>query len=572
MNINTSENKIEDKSNYSKSISPKSSISSDDIDLEKQDQHSIHKYYIDERDIVNEKHNNEHIETKTTHSSSSTSSSNDSSQEHQHPQIYQEPVQTLQRSNTLQSILSTTSISSLAKKAKRVIIQWAQVFGAFMLMINSWGWYGVFKNFYNSELLSDRSLFNIAWIGSLHIFLVNIIGIFVSNRMVRAGYVKYSVGIAIIIVTFGMIMVSLSKEYYQIILAQGIVMGVGCAFSTSAAIPTVNAYFAYTPTKYTNQNKQHDEAREKLSFIAKFKLKYHMYRKSLAVGLASTGGALGGIIYPTMGLELIPKLTFQQAAQVIAALIFGTSIASVFLLLPVPDAPPRSHWNWVSHWKSEGRNPSFLSSISSFLAVSQLLDDWTAFHDINFILFAAGLLLFQAGLYVPAFFISQFGVAYGASVDYALYLLPVLNSGAVVGRFLPGFMAQIMGPLNAISVSIVGCVTIAWAWLSVKSSPNIAIFAVAYGFLSGTFMALPNMCFGAMAPSAEVAGKRTNLGSIIGSLGILIGPPLGGLLIIEGDTIFTDCQYYTAVLMTTGGILMIASRMTFTKGKFRIKA
>lgn len=496
---------------------------------------------------------------------------------HSHHSHHSHGRSQLERSTSRNAIervpsISIKSISSKAQQIKKGLSDWLQVFGAFLLLVNSWGWYGVFKTFYNLDLLRERSLFNIAWIGSIHMFLVTVIGIFVSNRMVQAGYTKAAVIISSIIITFGMMMISLSTEYYQILLSQGFVMGIGCAFSTSAAVPTVNAYFTPDPNEIISSHSgPKSDSEFKISKIERFQTWYFKYRKSFAVGICSSGAAIGGIIYPSMGLQLISKITFPTTAKIIGGLIFVTLITAAFLLNPLPNAPPHGKWRWASHRNFEGSELSFAKSISSFFAVSTLLIDWTAFRDVKFLLFAFGSMIFNAGLYVPIFFISQFGIEYGASLQYAFYLLPVLNSGSFIGRALPPIMSQVLGPLNAITVSICFCVTIGFAWLAVETSARVALFAVFYGLISGSFIALPNACLAAMSPSPELAPKRVNLGAIIGAMGILIGPPMGGLLIKSQFPHFFHTQIYSGILMASGGVLMIAARLTLTGGKIFVK-
>lgn len=460
---------------------------------------------------------------------------------------------------------STATTRAIEKQGSCALLEWFQVLGAFLALINSWGWYGVFKTFYNLVLLSDRPLFHIAWIGSIHMFLVTFVGVFVANRLVAHGYTRLVNSIGLVTTTFGMMMVSLSSRYYQIVLSQGVVMGIGCAFSTAAAIPTINAFFAPTPQL---QNDSASDSDEPSRFCATF----NKYRRSIAVGLASTGGAIGGIIYPAMNLRIIPQISFPVAAKVTGAIIFATLLAALLLLRPLPSSPPRKTWRWTALQDKNlpGDELSVAASLRAVFAVRGVLD-FSALRDANFVLLAAGTMVFNAGLYVPIFFISQFGIAYGASLNYAFYLLPVLNAGSAVGRFLPALMSQTLGPLNAILVSMAACVAMGFAWISVQSSAKVAVFAVFYGLASGTFMALPGACFGAIAPSPAAAGRRTNLGALIAAAGILIGPPIGGLLLRAKDTDFQHAQIYTGVLMAAGGVLVLAARMSFARGQLVAK-
>ncbi|VVT43980.1 uncharacterized protein SAPINGB_P000242 [Magnusiomyces paraingens] len=461
--------------------------------------------------------------------------------------------------NAQQSILQHSPLSSSTSR----VVDWLQVLGGFLAMVNSWGWYGVFKTFYNLELLNDRPLFHIAWIGSIHTFLVMTGGIMMSNRMVAAGYTKLVMSLGAVITALGMMMVSLSSKYYQIVLSQGVVMGIGCAFSTSAAIPTINAYFSAKPQLSASSSCSSFTTNDNPNPVKDW---YRRYRKAIAVALASTGGALGGIIYPAMALRVVPHISFPTAAKVIGAIIFGTLVVATLLLRPLPSAP-RPVYTLLGN--SETGEPSVFVKIKS--ALSENVFDFSALTDINFVLLSLGAMAFNAGLYVPIFFISQFGIAYGASLNYAFYLLPVLNSGSVLGRALPPFLSQKLGPFNSLLASMAACIVIGFAWLAVCDSGGVALFAVMFGLTSGAFMALPNACFAAVSPSAAIAAKRTNVGAFMSSVGILVGPPLGGLLLRDGDSDFFRSQIYTGTLMAAGGVLVLAARLSFTRGQIFVK-
>lgn len=75
------------------------------------------------------------------------------------------------------------------------------------------------------------------------------------------GYLKSLIAIGSFLVVFGMMMTSLSKEYYQVFLAHGVTVGIGCAFLFFPAIAVVATYFTS--------------------------------RRAVAVGITAAGGSIG---------------------------------------------------------------------------------------------------------------------------------------------------------------------------------------------------------------------------------------------------------------------------------------
>ncbi len=67
----------------------------------------------------------------------------------------------------------------------------------------------------------------ISWIGTLASYLLIVIGV-ISGPLFDLGHYRIMLFGGAVVSCFGIFMLSLSKEYYQILLSQGICMGLGC--------------------------------------------------------------------------------------------------------------------------------------------------------------------------------------------------------------------------------------------------------------------------------------------------------------------------------------------------------
>ena len=101
---------------------------------------------------------------------------------------------------------------------------------------------------------------DISWVGSIQAFLLVFVGV-VTGPLYDYGYFRVLIGVGSILVVFGMMMTSICHEYWEVMLAQGIVVGLGsgCLFVPSVAI---------LPT-------------------------YFSTKKALAQGIAASGSSLG---------------------------------------------------------------------------------------------------------------------------------------------------------------------------------------------------------------------------------------------------------------------------------------
>lgn len=85
--------------------------------------------------------------------------------------------------------------------------------------------YGSYALYYQSGLLSDRSAVDIVWVGTVQAVLIILLGV-VTGPLYDRGYIRSMLAIGSFLVVFGRMMTSLSTKYYQIILAQGVCVGV----------------------------------------------------------------------------------------------------------------------------------------------------------------------------------------------------------------------------------------------------------------------------------------------------------------------------------------------------------
>ena len=174
----------------------------------------------------------------------------------------------------------------------------------------------MFQTYYELELLAHKSPSDIAWVGSLQSFLLLSIGV-LTGPLYDWGYFRTLIFVGCFLEVLGMMMLSLCKQYWQVMLAQGLVVGVGCG---CIFIPSV----AILPTYFTT-------------------------KRGIANGIVASGGGLGntariirrkcglihiigGVIYPIIFRQLQPSIGFGWTTRVIAFVMLGTSIAPLIVM------------------------------------------------------------------------------------------------------------------------------------------------------------------------------------------------------------------------------------------------
>ncbi|KAI1400226.1 MFS general substrate transporter [Hypoxylon fuscum] len=376
---------------------------------------------------------------------------------------------------------------------------WIQVMGAFVVMIGTWGLintFGVFQTYYETNLLSSSTSSDISWIGSVQGALL-MLGGMVSGPLFDAGYFHALTGTGLFLVVFGLFMTSLCETYWQVLLAQGICVGVGCGllFLPSAAI--LSQYFAR--------------------------------RRALALGIQSAGSPLGGIVFPIIFSRLEPQIGFGWATRVIAFVLLGLSVIPLAFMRPRVASPKRKR---------------------AFI-------DKTALRDVPFLSFAgAGLFAFM-GLYVPFFYLPLYGLHYGvAPPPLNAYLVTLLNAGSVFGRILPNFAADYLGSITVLAATTLGASVLAFGWFGVDNLAGTVVFALLFGFFNGGVTSLPPSAIVSLTPDMSLLGTRMGMAFGFISLAILVGTPIAGAILRDGndDTLWKGLIAFSAATLAVGGL------------------
>ncbi|KAL1586262.1 hypothetical protein WHR41_05500 [Cladosporium halotolerans] len=387
---------------------------------------------------------------------------------------------------------------------------WLQVAMGWLIIFVTWGYvnsFGSFQAYYTQTLPEDAS--TISWIGSIQVFLTFFIGAF-SGRLLDAGLFVPTLFVGGILQLLGIFMMSLSTKWWQLLLSQGVLTGIGGGIFFCPSMGLIATYFSN--------------------------------RRALAVGITSTGNSVGGMIYPILTRELLPKIGFAWTTRVLGFLNLGLlAIAFAFMR---PRLPPR--------------------------ATGPIID-WKAFTEPVYVLFVGGIFFVLWNVYFTFYYIASYGIE-NAGLPYSASttLVIIINGVGIPARIIPPFFADKFGPLNTV-VPVLFCVAIvSYTWLAVDSTTGFYIFTVFYGMINASFQCLIPTAVASLTPNLNVVGTRLGMAFATISFAALTGPPIGGVLQSANNGSFVAPQVWASTSALLCAFLVLGAR--FKKGGWDLKA
>ena len=166
---------------------------------------------------------------------------------------------------------------------------------------------------------------------------------------------------------------------------------------------------------------------------------------------------------------------------------------------------------------------------------TSVLPDFTIFRDPTFALTTAGVFFTEWGLFVPLAYISSYALAHHVNPAFAYQLLAVFNAGSFFGRWLPGYLADRVGRFNTMILSVVLCLLTTLAlWLPAGDSvPLMCVYAVLFGFASGSNISLTPVCVGQLCRTENYGRYYATCYTVV-SFGYVSSPSSAPMTI--GDT------------------------------------
>lgn len=381
---------------------------------------------------------------------------------------------------------------------------WGVVFGAWCAMTSSFGVInaaGFIQAYLTQHQLKDKSESEVSWIFSIFLFLFFFGGVQVGPVFDAYG-LKFVLVPGCVGIVLAIMFLSLSTEYYQCMLGFGVLGGISSSMVFTPSIAAVGHWF--------------------------------YERRGWATGVAATGGAVGGLVFPLIMNKMVHSIGFPWTIRVVGFIVLALCIGAVFTL--------------------KTRLPMNKSAGGAI--------DLKAFKDVRFVLACLGTFMIEWGIFVPINYITSYALSQGVGTNLAYNIVAFLNVGSIFGRFLPGYMADRFGRYNVMVITATATGIFCLA-LWIPAGDNVAAiiaFAVLFGFWSGTGICLTPVCISQICRTEDY-GKRYGTCYFVVSFGVLTGLPIAGEIVNRQNGSYTGLIAFSGATYLCGAVFFLAARI-----------
>jgi MFS family permease len=312
---------------------------------------------------------------------------------------------------------------------------------------------------------------------------------------------------ATVLYVLGLMMVSLSSEYYQFMLAQGVLMGASVACLQMPAFAIVAQYF--------------DK------------------KRAAAIGFVASGSSIGGVIFPIVLSKLLhgTAVSFGWSIRIVAFIILPFMLFACMVMSP--RVPPRKTTVFIG----------------------------AAWKDKQYVLRVAALFFMFMGMWTPIFYLPTYAVSRGMSTKLASSLLAIVNASSTFGRIVPGILADKFGRLNMFGFAGVGTGIMVFCINEPTTNAAIIVYAIFFGFVSGTIISSASAAISVCTSDPRNLGTYMGMGLGLSAFAVLVGPPINGAL-IQTYHGFSQVSIFSGLMTLLGGFIALGSKAATKEGLF----
>ncbi|KAG8410860.1 hypothetical protein J3458_016616 [Metarhizium acridum] len=385
---------------------------------------------------------------------------------------------------------------------------WVCTFAVFLINAHTWGinasWAVIMAQYSTNEEAIQASHLEFGLVGGLSISQALLISPIVTVVRKRIG-ARWTILIGTMLIFLSLLTSSFASSIWHLVLAQGFCFGWGMGFAYITASALLPPWFSS--------------------------------RRSLAVGFATAGSGIGGLLYSIVTDRIIHAWGLAWAYRVLAVAALSANLLAAFLLRDLNTRPRAAVTGEI---RSSSFNPRDFGRVEVLLIVV-----WGFATELGYIILLYSLPIYAASIgLTPA----------QGSVANAL-----LNLGLAIGRPPLGYLSDVFGRISVAGATTMLCAIFCFAlWIPAQSFAPLLLFALVSGTLCGTFWCTITPVL------AEVVGiaKFANTFGVI-CIGLVLPTTFAepiAIKLVEGDPnsnrAFIHAQLFAGFMFLIGSVCL----------------
>lgn len=248
-------------------------------------------------------------------------------------------------------------------------------------------------------------------------------------------------------------MISLCKEYYQFLLAQGFLLGIVMSLVTWPAVALVGQYIKR--------------------------------RRAAAMGIVLAGSSLGGVIWPIAIDQLLkkPNIGFPWTMRIVGFIMIPLLLFSCIVCRSPPKPIATDHAATEGSIASNDNDNT--QTLTQEKPVDRKAEILALYRQPSLQLLCLAMFITYFGMFSPFFYTTSYAVEKGFSSSLAFYTVSIINGASFPGRIVPGLFADKFGKFNCCIIVTLSAGLVSLCWTKAQSVAGLVIWSAAYGFASG---------------------------------------------------------------------------------------
>lgn len=379
---------------------------------------------------------------------------------------------------------------------------------------------GAIQVYVSNHQLAHVSTSSISWIFSIYLCLAYAFSLFTGNIFDRKGPTELLVGSTVLIFA-GLMGIASSVQVWHFIVSF-IFLGIGNGLGMAPLISVISHWF--------------------------------LKKRGNTTGIATSGGSLGGLLFPLMLRHLYANYGFEMALRIVAFTCLGFMLIAVALVKSRFTRPKKE----VAQWPGQVHHS--VNSMGLYIL-----------RKPKYALLILGGFFAQLSTILLLTYFASYAIAQGVSASNSYLLLTIWNATGVLGSWIPGYFSDIYGRFNINVIMLVLFNICVFSLLLPLNSTGLFLLAGLGGYSLGSIFSLLPACLAQVTPVNEVGTTYGILNACL-SLANLFGIPIASAIIGKGTVHdYHNFVILVGVLSVLGTVFWGMSRYTLVGFRMNVK-